>query len=354
MSLIELRTKIDAIDAKIVSLLNDRAALSKAIGKEKVKHNKDIYSPDREREVLNRIKALSKGVLSASALQAIYREIMSCSLSLEKPLTIAVLGNAGSYTDSAAREIFGLQVSYLSCNRIPEVFQRVEQGECDYGVVPIENSTEGAVTWTFDKLVDSELKIRRQHLKEISHNLLSLTKDVNKIRTIYSNAQVLDQCRNWLSSHMPHAKTIVVDSTTHAAEIAQKGKNIAAIASLEAADVYNLEVIRKGVQDIAHNTTRFLVIGENDSAPTGKDRTSILFSIKDRVGALYSMLAPFFQNKINLTKIESRPSKRKAWDYYFFVDFEGHRLDKNVKRALDRLEDMCKYLKILGSYPGLD
>ena len=354
MNLIQLRKKIDALDAKIVSLLNDRAAISKEIGKEKIKHNREVYSPDREKEVLNRVKNLNKGKMPDAALQAIYREIMSCSLSIEKPLDIAVLGNPGSYTYSAAKEIFGMQVKYLSCNKIPEIFQRVEQGECDYGVVPIENSTEGAVTWTFDMLVDSELKIRRQHLKEISHNLLSLTKDLNSIRTVYSNPQVLDQCRNWLASHLPQAKTIVVASTTEAAEIARERKNVAAIASIEAAQVYGLNVIRKGVQDIAHNTTRFLVIGENDAAPTGKDRTSILFSIKDRVGALYSMLAPFYQNKINLTKIESRPSKRKAWDYYFFVDFEGHRLDKNVKRALSRLEDMCKYLKILGSYPVLE
>ncbi len=354
MDLKNLRKKIDRIDTHIVSLLNERAQVSKAIGKEKVKTNKEIYSPDREKEVLTRIKTLNKGEMSDAALKAIYREIMSCSLSIEKPLDIAVLGNPGSYTYSAAKEIFGMQVKYLTCNKIPEIFQKVEQGECDYGVVPIENSTEGAVTWTFDMLVDSELKIRRQHLKEISHNLLSLTKDLNYIWTVYSNPQVFDQCLNWLANHMPRAKTIVVASTTEAAQIAQRRKNVAAIASLEVADLYNLSVIRKGIHDIAHNTTRFLVIGETDSDPTGKDRTSILFSIKDRVGALYSMLAPFYQNRINLTKIESRPSKKKAWDYYFFVDFEGHRLDKNVKRALSRLEDMCKYLKILGSYPVLE
>ena len=353
MSLILLRKKIDAIDSKIVDLLNQRAEVSKTIGHEKAKHNKYVYSPDREKEVLNRVKVLSKGGMSPSAIQAIYREIMSCSLSLEKPLNIAALGTRGAYTYAAAQRIFGLQVSYDSCKTIPEVFQKVESGEADYGVVPVENSTEGAVTWTFDLLVDSELKICRQELMEIKHHLLSKTIK-NKIKKIYSNQQVFEQCRNWLSKNLPQAKQIIVASTTDAAALAAQQKDAAAIASAEAGETYKLNSIAESIHDVAHNTTRFLVMGPNDSAPTGKDRTSILFSIKDRVGALYGMLQPFYNNKINLTKIESRPSKKKAWDYYFFVDFEGHREDKQVKRALNQLEDMCKYLKILGSYPVLD
>ncbi len=353
MNLQNLRKKIDTLDARIVSLLNERAGLSAGIGIEKIKHNKDIYSPDREKEVLTRIKALNEGKMSDAALQAIYREIMSCSLSLEKPLSIAVLGKTGAYTHTAARKIFGMQMTYVSCGKIPEVFQKVEQEECDYGVVPIENSTEGAVTPTFDMLVDSELKICRQSKMDISHNLLSRTKNLLKIKKVYANPQVFNQCRNWLQNNLSHAEAIDVDSTTLAAERASRARNSAALASVEAAKVYGLPIVRRGIHDVAHNTTRFLVIGENDAAPTGKDRTSILFSIKDRVGALYSMLAPFYKNKINLTKIESRPSKKKAWDYYFFVDFEGHRLNKNVMSALNQLEEMCKYLKILGSYPIL-
>ncbi len=348
-----LRKRIDGLDAKIVGLLNERAQISLSIGKEKIKHNKSIYSPDRERQVLERVKALSKGPVSPVALQAIYREIMSCSLALEKPLSIAALGQKGSYTYSAAFHRFGSQAAYVGCSTISEVFKKVEEGECDYGVVPIENSTEGAVTSTFDLLADSELKICRQFLREIKHNLISKSSK-NKITKIYANPQAFAQCRIWLSQNMPNIGHIFVDSTTDAAGHASREKGAAAIGSRDAADEYGLKVIVPNIYDIAHNTTRFFVIGQNDAAPTGKDRTSILFSIKDRVGALYQMLAPFYHEKINLTKIESRPSKKRAWDYYFFVDFEGHRLDPKVKRALDKLENMCKYLKILGSYPVLE
>ena len=352
MSIQELRKKIDSIDARIVRLLNDRAQVSGAIGKEKQKKNQEFYSPHREKEVLDRVKAFNKGKIPPDALQAIYREIMSCSLALEKPLNIAALGKDGAYTNIAARKIFGSQVQYVPCSYISEVFQAVECGECDYGVVPIENSTEGAVTPTFDLLVDSELKICRQGMLEIHHNLLSRT-SLDKIEMIYSNSQVFDQCRNWLTKNLPKAGWIFVASTTEAAAMAAKNKYSAAIASQRAAEVNHLPIIKAGIHDITHNTTRFLVLGTQDAAATGNDRTSILFSIKDKVGALYAMLKPFYKNKINLTKIESRPSKKKAWDYYFFVDLEGHREDVNVKRALDQLEDMCKYLKILGSTPAL-
>lgn len=353
MSLQQHRKKIDALDAKIVSLLNERANVSLAIGKEKIRDNKGIYSPGREKQVLDRVKALSKGTLSSAAIQAIYREIMSASLALEKPLTIAALGQSGAYTFEAAQRIFGQQVSYQSCKAIPEVFQSVESGDANYGVVPVENSTEGAVTWTIDLLVDSDLKICRQELMEISHNLLSkVSKD--KIKKVYSNWQVFEQCRYWLARNLPHATQVVVASTTEAAQIAAKEKNAAAIASVKAGENNKLNTLASGIHDLAHNTTRFLVIGPESAAPTGHDRTSIMFSIKDKAGALYKMLEPFYKAHINLTKIESRPSKKKAWDYYFFVDFEGHVQDARVKKALAQLEDMCKYLKILGSYPVME
>ncbi|MCB9757875.1 MAG: prephenate dehydratase [Candidatus Omnitrophica bacterium] len=350
MSLNVYRKKIDAIDQKIVALLNERANISVSIGKQKIVKNQSVYSPGREKQVLDRVKALSKGSLSAAAIQAIYREIMSASLSLEKPLIIAALGKSGAYTFEAAQRIFGQQVDYESCKTISDVFQSVESGEAHYGVVPVENSTQGAVTWTIDLLVDSELKICRQELMEISHNLLSKVSK-NKITKVYSNWQVFEQCRNWLSRNLPNAKLITVASTTEAAEIAAKEKNAAAIASLKAGQNNGLLSVAAGIHDLAHNTTRFLVIGPEDAAPTGEDRTSIVFSIKDHVGALYKMLAPFYKARINLTKIESRPSKKTAWDYYFFVDFQGHEEDQRVKRALNQLEGMCKYLKVLGSYP---
>lgn len=353
MSLQAYRKRIDDLDKKIVALLNERSNVSVAIGKEKIKSNKSIYSPGREKEVFTRVKALCNEHLSPSAIQAIYREIMSSSLALEKPLIIAALGLEGAYTLEAAQRIFGQQVEYQSCKTIPEVFQSVESGDANYGVVPVENSTEGAVTWTIDLLVDSELKICRQELMEISHNLLSkVAKD--KIKKVYSNWQVFEQCRYWLARNLPNATQVVVASTTEAAEIASREKNSAAIASLKAGKSNHLNSIASGIHDLAHNTTRFLVIGPEDAAPTGKDRTSIVFSIKDHVGALYKMLAPFNKSHINLTKIESRPSKKKAWDYYFFVDLEGHEQDPKVKRALAELEGMCKYLKILGSYPVME
>lgn len=353
MSLKKCRNKIDAIDKKVIGLLNERAKSSSAIGKIKLKKKKGVYAPDREKQVLERIKKINMGPMSNSAFEAIYREIMSSSLSLEKSLDIAYLGPKASFTHLAAMKKFGSQVNYVPCNDISEIFSKVEKDDCDYGVVPIENSIEGAVTHTFDLLVDSELKICSHILLEISHNLLSRT-TMDKIKKIYSNPQVFGQCRLWLQAHLPKAERIEVSSTTKAAQIAAKQKGSASIASTLAAKVYNLKIIKRDIEDIQHNITRFLVIATQDVPQTGRDRTSILFSIKDKVGALHSMLMPFFRNKINLTKIESRPSKKKAWDYYFFVDFEGHRMDRHVVRALSQLENKCKYLKILGSYPVLE
>ena len=353
MEISEFRKKIDALDAKIVRILNERAEISLAIGQEKAKHKKSVYSPDREKEVLKRIKALSKGPMPSSGLEAVYREIMSSSLSLEKNLKVAYLGPQASFTNLAAVKKFGSQVEYVSCANISEVFQRVDSNDCDYGVVPIENSIEGAVTHTFDLLVDSELKICSQIILEISQNLMAKSPAKN-IKQIYSKMEVFGQCRRWLQLNLPHAELIDVSSTAKAAQIVAKRRNAACIASELAAKVYHLDIIKRNIQDAPHNVTRFLVLSNNDVAPTGKDRTSLVCSIKDRVGALHKMLEPFSRNKINLTKIESRPSKRKAWEYYFFIDIEGHRLDPRVQKAFAQLEPICHYVKILGSYPVLE
>jgi len=350
MDLTHLRKKIDALDTRIIRLLNDRAAITLSIGQEKIKNGKPIYAPDREHDVLRRLRALNKGPIQNEAIEAIYREIMSAALALEKPQRIAALGKEGAYTYSAAQRIFGQQASYDSCKDIPEVFQKVEREECDYGVLPIENSTGGMVTPTVDILVDSELKICRQFMMQIKHNLLSITTK-NKIKKVYSNPQVFNQCRHWLSQNLPNVGLIELASTTEAAERASREKYSAALASTVAAQVYGLKILVSDISDLAHNTTRFCVIGATVPPPTGHDRTSLMFSIKDRVGALHAMLTPFMKNKINLTKIESRPSKKKAWDYYFFVDCEGHQSSPRVARALAQLEGMCKFLKILGSYP---
>jgi len=350
MSLNKLRKKIDLLDQKLISLLNLRAAATKDIGKIKISAGKSIYVPEREMQVLNRISSLNKGPLKKSALEAIYREVMSASLALEKPLKIAYLGPSASFTNLASIKKFGSQVSYVACNSISEVFLEVEKASADYGVVPIENSIEGAVSHTLDVFVDSDLKICAQIILEVTHNLLANCAG-NKIRNVYSNPQVFGQCRIWLQKNLPNASLVDVSSTTRAAELAKKEKNSAAIASLLASQVYGLKVLASGIQDSAHNITRFLVVGKNIAQRTGKDKTSLLFSTKDRVGALYEMLLPFRKYKVNLTKIESRPSKKKAWEYYFFVDILGHQDDVLIKKALQELERKSSYLKILGSYP---
>ena len=350
MSLNRLRKKIDLLDRKLINLLNLRAEATKRIGKIKINSGKSIYVPEREMQVLSRISSLNKGPLKKSALEAIYREVMSASLALEKPLKIAYLGPQASFSNLAAIKKFGSQVNYVACNSISEVFLEVERGTADYGVVPIENSVEGAVSHTLDVFVDSDLKICSQIILEITHNLLANCPK-NKIRTVYSNPYVFGQCRVWLQKNLPNAQLIDVSSTTRAAQMARKEQNSAAIASLLASKIYDLKIIASGIQDSLHNITRFLVIGKNVVAKTGHDKTSLFFSIKDRVGALYEMLLPFRRNKVNLTKIESRPSKKKAWEYYFFVDISGHQDDKTVMKALKELEPKCNYLKILGSYP---
>ncbi|MDD5561431.1 MAG: prephenate dehydratase [Candidatus Omnitrophica bacterium] len=350
MPLNKMRKKIDLLDRKLISLLNLRAEITKEIGRIKINTGKSIYSPEREMQVLHKVADLNKGPLKKDAIEAIYREIMSASLALEKLLRIAYMGPQASFSNLAALKRFGSQMSFIACATIPDVFLEVERGAADYGVVPVENSIEGAVTHTLDMLVDSELKICSQVILNVSHNLLAnCPKD--KIRKIYSNPQVFGQCRIWLQKNLPNSELADVSSTTRAAELAKKDKNSAAIASLLASKTYGLKVLASGIQDSLRNITRFLVVGKNVAARTGHDKTSLLFSIKDRVGALYEMLLPFRKYGVNLTKIESRPSKKKAWEYYFFVDILGHQDDDKVKKALNELEHKCTYLKILGSYP---
>ena len=350
MSLKNLRRQIDSIDKKITQLLNVRANVTLEVAKAKEKSGASIYSPDRERDVLKKIAQASKGPLNASALEAIYREIMSSSLSLERPLEIAYLGPEATFSHQAALKRFGSQIGYIPCDSIADVFSAVERGNADYGVVPVENSIEGAVTYTLDMFMDSDLRICAQIVLDVSHNLLANCPK-NKIKRVYSNPNVFGQCRAWLQENLGGVDIIEVSSTTRAAQIASKEKNSACIASSLAAKVYKLKVLASDIEDSLHNVTRFFVIGKASPGPTRHDKTSILFSIKDKVGALHDMLVPFKKYKINLTKIESRPSKKKAWDYYFFVDLEGHQDEPGVKKALLELDNKCKFLKVLGSYP---
>jgi chorismate mutase/prephenate dehydratase len=350
MELQSLRRKIDSLDKNIVKLLNLRAKITVDVAKVKRKSGKSIYAPERENEVLSKIARLSKGPLEGSAVRNIYREVMSASLALEKPLRIAYMGPQASFSNLAALKRFGSQVSYVSCNSIADVFLEVERDTADYGVVPVENSIEGAITHTLDMLVDSDLKICAQVILDVAHNLLAKCPK-NKIKRVYSNPQVFGQCRLWLQENLSGVEQIEVSSTTRAAQIAAKEKNSACIASLLAGQVYKLNLIASDIEDSPHNITRFFVVGKTEAGKTAHDKTSILFSIKDKVGALHDMLLPFKKYGINLTKIESRPSKKRAWDYYFFMDLEGHKNDVKVKKALTELEAKCKFMKILGSYP---
>ena len=353
MSLNSLRQTIDSIDKRIVDLLNQRARIILDVGAAKVASGSSAYCPDREREVLRKIVLHSRGPLSRQALEAVYREIMSASLSLEKPVKVAYLGPESSFTHQAALKRFGSQVEFVPCAGIADVFTEVEKDNADFGVVPIENSVEGAVFHTLDMLVDSDLKVCAQVILDVAHNLLSAY-PAKAIRKIYSKDQVFGQCRIWLQKHMPQAELIEVSSTSRAAQIAAGQKNSAAIASALAGKMYRLPVVARSIEDSPHNITRFLVIGKTTGKPTGNDKTSLLFSIKDKVGALHDMLVPFKKHKVNLNKIESRPSKKRAWDYYFFVDLQGHQEDRAVSKAIKELETRCKFLKILGSYPAGD
>jgi chorismate mutase/prephenate dehydratase len=349
-SLKELRRRIDLIDSKITKLLNQRASLSLKIGRLKAKDKSPAYAPDRESQVYERIASQAQGVLSPKALQAIYREIMSACLALEKSLKIGYLGPPATFTHLAAIKKFGSQVEYIDCPSIKDIFIQTQKGRLDFGVVPIENSIEGAVDYTLDMFIDSELKICSEVTLEVSHNLLS-NYDIKKIKRVYSNPQVFGQCKLWLEKNLSGAERIEVSSTSRAAEIASKEKNSAAIASLLAAKVYNLKALAQAIEDSEINITRFLIIGKTQPPPTGKDKTSIMFSVTDRVGALHDMLVPFKNNNINLTKIESRPSRKRAWEYYFFVDAQGHIQNPRLKKAIAILKKRCTYLKILGSYP---
>lgn len=351
MTLAGLRKKIDSIDENILSLLNQRADVIVSIGKVKARQKASPYVPNREKEIYERISRINKGPLSNEAIGAIYREIMSASLALEKPMKIAYLGPPATFTHLAALKKFGSALNYYPCNSITEIFTEVERGRADYGVVPIENSIEGAVNHTLDMFIESELLICSEISLEISHNLMAKC-PMARIKRVYSNPQVFGQCRMWLEANLPGSELIEVSSTTKAAEIATKEKNAAAIASSLAAGCYGLKILAESIEDSAHNITRFLVIGRVQSPPTGKDKTSVMFSVKDRVGALHDMLVPFKNSGISLTKIESRPSKKKPWEYYFFVDLKGHTQDGKVRQALSRLEKQSSILKILGSYPA--
>jgi chorismate mutase/prephenate dehydratase len=347
----KLRKEIDEIDNQILELLNKRSHVVIEIAHIKRNEHAKFYSPEREREILERLTSLNKGPLPNDTLKVIYKEILSASLSLEGPLKVACLGPLATFTHLAALRHFGSSALFVPAESIKGVFDVVESKRAEFGVVPIENSNEGVISYTLDMFMDYDLKVSAEVMLEITHNLLSKSGDKTKIRKVYSFSPATAQCRRWIASNLPKIPIVEATSTAKAAELAAQDDEAAAIASELAAKLYNLNFVEKSIEDSKHNFTRFLVISKEFPPKTGRDKTSIMFSIKDKPGALYDILTPFKKSKINLTKIESRPSKRKAWEYIFFVDMEGHIDDKKVRKALDNMKDSCLYLKILGSYP---
>lgn len=353
MNIPEHRKAIDQLDEQIIRLLNERTRHVLEIGEIKRKAGEEIYAPHREQAVLHRLAKLNQGPLTNESLEAIYREIMSSALALEKTMVIAYLGPEATFTHQAAIQRFGSSLSYVPHKTIADVFSEVSKNRADYGVVPVENSTEGVVTHTLDMFVESDLKVVAQIVMPVRQCLMGNT-DRKRIKVLYVHPQSLAQCREWIQRELPRAEIIETSSNARSAEMAAKAKNAAAIAGTLAAERYGLRILEADVQDNVVNVTRFLVLGRKCGPPTGNDRTSIMFSVRDEVGALHRALMPFRQYKINMSKIESRPSKRKAWEYFFFVDCDGHMSDRKLGRAIEQLELQCSFVKVLGSYPSAD
>ncbi|MBN2594128.1 MAG: prephenate dehydratase [Sedimentisphaerales bacterium] len=350
MSLDELRKKIDELDHQLVKLLNERARVVVEIGKLKNKTDKPVYAPDREKDVFARIVKANEGPLPDKCLIAIWRELMSGSFVLERPLRIGYLGPAGSFSHNASMLKFGQSVEYEPLADITSIFDEVSKGHCDLGLAPVENTMGGGVIETLDALIDSDVKVCAEVLMAIHHNLLGKC-SMEEIKKIYSKPEVFAQCRNWLSATFKGTQTIPVASTARAAQLAAEEPNTAAIGSTVAAELYGLRIICENIEDITNNVTRFLVISREDARPTGEDKTAILFSTAHKAGALAEVLDIFKRYDINMTNIESRPSRKRQWEYYFFVDFLGHRSEKHIQDGLEESRKHCLQLSILGSFP---
>lgn len=348
-----LREKIDAIDAEILQLINQRASCAVEVAKTKIAQGEQgtFYRPDRESLVLRRIKELNRGPLSDDTATRFFREIMSACLALEKPMDIAFLGPEGTFTQQAAFKHFGHAVKTVPAATINDIFKAVESGSCQFGVVPVENSTEGVISHTLDRLLSSSLKICGEVEIRVHQNLMGLAENLADITEVYSHSQSLAQCRQWLDIYLPDARRTAVSSNAEAARLAAADKHAAAIAGITAAEIYNLPIIKNNVEDEANNTTRFIIVGQQSSAPTGKDKTSLVVSTRNQPGALHKTLEPFATVGVDMVNIESRPSRQGLWDYVFFIDIEGHSEDENVAQALALLKDKVNMLKLLGSYP---
>ncbi len=346
------RAEIDRVDDRILELLNERARCNAQIGQLKTSDQAAVFVPDRELEIFERLEAANPGPFPTLALRNVFREIISASVSLQRGVKVAYLGPPATYTHQAAIQQFGQMADAQAVSTIAEIFNSVESEATEFGVVPIENSNEGVVSHTLDLFVESPLMICAEIHVSVKHDLLSKSGDRRRIRAVHSHPQALAQCRGWLELNLPNMPQQSTHSTALAAELAATDDGVAAIASPVAAQLYGLRAVYSGIEDSPNNTTRFLVIGRRPPKRSSRDITSLLFSIKrDQVGALYRALEPFALHQVNLTRIESRPTKARAWEYVFFSDFEGHIEDSNVAEAIEELRSRCDFVKVLGSYP---
>jgi len=346
-----IRKKIDKVDGELMGALLKRIELAKGVASYKKNRGEDIYRPEREEQILKKITAKLTNA-DASIAEEVMRTVISSCRNLQKTLCVSYLGPKATFTHAAAVKIFGTFCKFEPAVSIGDVFASVETGRADYGVVPIENSTEGVVNHTMDMFANSPLKIINEEYLSITHCLVSGGKDKNKIKKLYSHPSVFGQCRNYISRNLPLAEKIEVSSTAEAVKMASKWPSLgAAVSSRFAAEIYGMNILDEHIEDLSRNYTRFLVMGKNTPPPSGKDKTSFLFSLKDKPGILHDALTPFKKRKINLKKIESRPNKKKAWEYLFFVDCEGHIHQKKIQNVVSELSKFCDSLKILGSYP---
>jgi chorismate mutase/prephenate dehydratase len=348
-----IRQRIDAVDDQIQKLLNERASLAQEVARVKLAAGEAavFYRPEREAQILRRVKESNPGPLGSEEMARLFREIISACLALEQPMKIAFLGPAGTFTQAAAFKHFGHSVTTVPFGAIDEVFREVEAGSTDYGVVPVENSTEGVINHTLDLLLSSPLKICGEVELRIHQNLMSRAGGLAAIKRVYSHSQSLAQCREWLDTHLPAAERIVASSNAEAARIAVEEAGAAAVAGETAAELYGLTILQRNIEDQPDNTTRFLVLGKEGVPPSGRDKTSLLVSTRNKPGALFQLLDPLAKHGISMTRIESRPSRQGMWEYVFFLDIEGHGQEERVAKALSELEQEASLFKILGSYP---
>ncbi len=347
-----MEKKLEELDKSIIELISERSKLFVEQVKKRGSSPVDAFSPMDRMKTFELIETLNSGPISDELLKKIYGELISFSISAAQPLKVAYLGPEGTFTHIALLEVFGESVVSVPQKTISDVFSEVEMDAVPFGIVPIENSSEGAVTYTLDELLETDLKIVSENYLRISYSLVSLCTDLKSVKKLYSHPQPLGQCKGWLRKNLPTVEVHHVNSTSMAAETASWDKYSAAIASEISARIYKLNILDQNIEDSKHNYTRFLVIGKKDHPQTGNDKTSIVCSVKDKPGALYNMLRPFSELGINMTKIESRPNKKKTWEYHFFIDFQGHKDDKDVEKVMAAVKEETIFFKILGSYPA--